>query len=598
MQPATAERSVVLKVATTLLLLLAALRMLTLVLHSPVLGYANQYDMLRSSACLDLWPGASAAKLSDAELEIATAKAPIALYQHRVFDRSNCYWSTDVALTAFALVAHRVVDTGSDVDLRWIGATKVALLLAAILWLNALLWRYPRAAALHALVAALLLADPLVMLYANTLYTEYGAVLGAYLTIAGALVWRLTALRAAVAALMLGLACLACARVPHAPLAIALALVILYFDWKARRHFPRALALALLLPLALGTAVAARNQHALTGVAQANASNTLFFTVLPSAPDSLALARALALPAHCGKLAFSSWYMRRNTDAALDCPEAYRFSRIRLAAVLATHPRVALRVLANAFAQSRGWRLRYVGEVGNAQMARASFWSVADLPPRLPYPIYVWLTMFALCFGALGVIKAENTGSANTSALRLSLALLLVTLTLPLLISLLGDGYTELPRHAHLATVAMVSLLLALIANAKAIGIWRSALAALASAALALVLCAQPAAIAGWDHPLQAADGQRIAISGWALDAFGLVEIYAAAPGRAKQRLEFSQRAGVSSVLQGYPNSEHAGVLGSIVVTAPYTEIRARNRFGVETVVDRIWTTADPKTAR
>ncbi len=582
--------------------------MLTLVLHTPVLGYANQYDMLRSSACLDLWPGSAAEKLSDADLALATVKAPVPVYQRRVFDRSNCYWSTDVAFVAVALTLQRVAIAGSAVDLRWIGAVKTALLLAAILWLSALLWRDPRIAAMNALVAAVVLADPHVMLYANTLYTEFGAVLGLYLSIAGALAWRLTGAhptqkRQALAALMLGLAALACARVPHAPLAVVLALVVLYFDWRGeaqsvlpwknmQARVPRALALALLLPIALGTAVAARNQHALAGVARANASNTLFFTILPSAPDAAKLAQALGLPAHCGELAFSSWYLRRGSDVSRDCPEAYRFSRARLASILATHPQLAFRVLANALAQSRGWRMRYVGEVAGAEMARAPFWSIADLAPKLPYPSYLGLTLFALCFAVLGACQARNS-----PAFRLTLSLLFISLTLPLLISLLGDGYTELPRHAHLSTVALVALLLVLAANARRIGIGRFVMAVIASGTLSLILCLQPAAIAAWDHPLKAYAGQSIEISGWTLDAFGLVEIYAASPGHAQQSLAFTRRAGLSRVFQGYPNSEFTGVKGRAIITAPYTEIRVRNRLGVETVVDRIWTTANPEPA-
>ncbi len=579
--------------------------MLTLVLHQPVIGYANQYDMLRSSACLDFWPGTSAANLADAELAIATPTAPIAVYQRRVFDRRNCYWSTDVALASAAIALHRVANTASrDVDLRWLGTSKAVVLLAAIFWLNALLWHYPRAAALHALLAALVLADPHVMLYANTLYTEFGAVLGAYLAIGGAVIWRLlyaqaklSQQRQALAALMLGLASLACARVAHAPLAIILACVVLCFARAAHGGFPRAFALALLLPVVFGAAVAARNQHALEGVAQANASNTLFFTVLPSAPDAKALARAIGLPAHCGELAFSSWYLRRSTELGRDCPEAYRFSRARLAVVLATHPQTALRLLANAFAQSRGWRMRYVGEVANAQLTRAGFWSVADFAPRLAYPIYVWLSIFALCFGALAACKNVSAQSSAASALRLSLALLTVALTVPLLISLLGDGYTELPRHAHLTSVALIALLIVLAANVRALGLCRFAIASLISAVLSYTICLQPAAIAAWDHPLKAYAGQRIAVSGWALDALGLVKIYAAGPGQANQALAFSRRTGVSTVFQGYPNSDHAGVVGSVLINAPYTEIRVRNRLGVETVVDRIWTTSNPKAA-
>ena len=586
------------KFATAALLMLAALRMLTLVLHSPVVGYANQYDMLRSSACLDLWPGTPAENLTDIALETATPKAPIAIYQNRAFDRSNCYWSTDVAFISVAIALHQISHSGDEnLDLRWIGTTKAVLLLMAIFWLSLLLWPYPRACALHALVAALVLADPFVMLYANTLYTEFGAVLGLYLTIAGAVTWRLSHAQAdllrqrrALDALLLGLASLACARVPHAPLAVLLAAVILYFVWRARAQFPRALTVSLLLPLLLGVTVAARNQHALAGVAQANASNTLFFTVLPSAPDSVAIAQALGLPAHCGELAFSSWYLHRKTDVTRDCPEAYGFSRARLAVVLATHPKTAFRLLANALAQSRGWRMRYVGEQANGEFVRAPFWSIADLAPRLPYPAYVGLTLFALCFAVLGA----NRKSAH-AALRLSLAFLVSALTFPLLISLMGDGYTELPRHAHLSTIALVALLLVLAAHAKTIGMRRLVLAGVISGVLSLILFAQPAAIAAWDHPLKAYVGEHMEISGWALDPFGLVDVYAQAPGQAQQELAFGPRIGVASIFQGYPNSARAGVTGRVLISAPYTEIRVRNRLGVVTVVDRIWTVVNPK---
>ncbi len=597
-----------LKIATMVLLLLAALRMLTLVLHSPVLGYANQYDMLRSSACVDLWPGPASANLSDGELETATPKAPIAVYQRRVFDRSNCYWSTDVALTSAAIALHQTAIGGNDIDVRWIGGFKATLLLAGVLGFSGLFWPHPRAALVHALIAVLVLADPFVMLYANTLYTEFGAVLGLYLTIAGALASHLNAAsthvqrkRQAVAAVAIGLASLACARVAHAPLANILGGVILYFAWRAPRQsqtakskYPLTLTLAVLLPLILGTAVAVRNQHGLAGVSHANASNTLFFTVLPSAPDPVEFAQALGLPAHCGKLAFSSWYLRRATDIARDCPEAYNFSRVRLAMVLATHPRTAFRVLANALEQSRGWRVRYIGEQAGGEFQRAPFWSVGELAPKLPYPAYVWLTVFALCFAVL-VCSARGVNTtadeANFSALRLSLVLLIASLTLPLLISLLGDGYTELPRHAHLSLVSLPALMLVLAASLKTTRIGHLLIASVVSGVLSLILFAQPAAIAAWDHPLKAQAGERVEISGWALDAFGLTAVYAAGPGQALQPLKFSNRMGIASVFQGYPNTDNAGISGQILVQQPYTEIRVRNRMGVETVVDRIWAT-------
>jgi multidrug transporter EmrE-like cation transporter len=579
-----------------LLLGIAALRMLTLALHTPTLGYANQYDMLRTSACVDLWPGSSAGESSDAALEKATTDAPQPIYQRRIFDRSNCYWSSDVALVTLAMRLQQVAFGAGDLDLRWIGGVKTILLLAAVVWVCALLWPHPRAAALNALIAAVVLADPFVMLYANTLYTEFGAVLGAYLAIAGAVSqgcagtrWRS---RQCAAALVLGLTLLGCARVPHAPLAAVLAAVAIYFLSRQRGRFPYKLAVALLLPIALGASIAVRNQHALAGVADANTSNTLFFTMLPAADDPREFAQTLGLPPRCGKLAFSSWYLPRGGNVAADCPEAKAFSRLRLAWALLTHPNTGLRVLANALAQSRGWRMGYVGEVSGAAMMRAPFWSLADIPPRLSYPAYLGISLFALSLAILIFI-----GKTLSATQRLLLALLCCAVILPLLISLLGDGYTELPRHAHLSCVALATLLLALLSQLNQIGLGRCVAGAITSTFFAFVLSRQPSAIAGWDHKLNAAAGANVEISGWVLDAYGTEKVYGIGPGQAEQVLTFGARPGVADVFQGYPNAHFAGVNGVLKMPAPYLEIRVRNVLGVETVVDRIWATYPTDTA-
>jgi hypothetical protein len=579
-----------------LLLGIAALRMLTLALHTPTLGYANQYDMLRTSACVDLWPGSSAGESLDAALELATTDAPQPIYQRRFFDRSNCYWSSDAGLTVLTMQLQQVVAGGTDMDLRWIGGVKTFLLLAAIVWVGVLFWPHPRAAALNALIAALVLADPFVMLYANTLYTEFSAVLGAYLAIAGSVGlgfagarWRS---RHCTAALVLGLALLGCARVPHAPLAAVLAAVMIYFFSRQHARFPYKLACALLLPIALGASIAVRNQHALAGVADANTSNTLFFTMLPAADDPRAFAQNLGLRPQCGELAFSSWYLPRGSNVTADCPEARKFSRVRLAWTLLTHPNTGLRVLANALAQSRGWRMAYVGEVAGESMRRAPFWSLADIPPSLPYPAYLGVSLFALSLAILILI-----GDTLSTPQRLLLALLCCALILPLLISLLGDGYTELPRHAHLSCVALATLLLALLSQLNQLGMRRCVAGAITSALLVFVLSRQPSAIAGWDHKLSAAAGANVEISGWVLDAYGTEKIYGVGPDQTEQVLKFGARPGVATVFQGYPNAHNAGVNGVLKMTAPYLEIRVRNALGIETVVDRIWATFPTDTA-
>jgi hypothetical protein len=566
-------------------LLLAALRMLTLVLATPVLGYANQYDMMRSSACLDLWPGSAMDDVSADLRAQATPWAPQPIYQRVQADRANCYWSSDVALAQLALLTHRLFGGGADVDLRWIGVSKVGVLLIFAGWLSGLLWASPKALALNSAVLAVVLADPFVMLYANTLYTEFGAVMGAYLCVVAATCLLLTQhAKSASSAFVLGIVLLGCARVPHAPLAALLAIMVLLSLWRRQRRFPKALAASLLCALALASAVAVRNQHSLPGVSQANAMNTLFFTVLPSAQDAQHFARALALPERCGELAFASWYVRRGVDLARDCPEAFTFSRAKLALALLRHPGTGLNVLANAFAQSRGWRLLYVGEVAGATRARAPFLSVAEIAPLLPYPLYV-LSASLLLTLSLGALLSPSLNPA----LRLCVALTTALFVLPLLISLLGDGYTELPRHAHLSTLAFA--VLALLAPILFWQLTRKVvLVTVVSAIFATaLLCTRSSAIASWEHPLMAQSKETFELRGWVIDPFGIKEISVSAPNQAPQILRLQQGPDVASVFQGYPNSAGGYVNASIQLGAPYSEIRVLNRLGVVTVVDRIW---------
>jgi hypothetical protein len=566
------------------LFLLAALRMLTLVLTAPVVGYANQYDMMRSSACLDLWPQTATSHASAELLARATPLAPQPMYQRLPANRASCYWSSDVALSKLALLAQSAFSGDADVDLRWIGASKACVLLIFAAWLSALLWAAPKALALHSALLAVVLADPLLMLYANTLYTEFGAAMGAYLGVGAATCLLNQHTKSANAAFVLGIVLLGCARVPHAPLAAVLAIMVLLTLWRRQRRFPKALGVSLLCALAFSAAVAVRNQHSLPGVAQANAMNTLFFTVLPGADDAQHFAGAIGLPERCGELAFASWYVRRGVDLARDCPEAFTFSRAKLALALLRHPGTGVNVLANAFAQSRGWRLRYVGEVAGAENARAPFVSIAELAPLLPYPLYVFSASVLLAMSLATLLSRRID-----PALRLCVALISALFVLPLLISLLGDGYTELPRHAHLSTLAFA--VLALIAPVLLSQLTRKGLLAVVVSALlaTALLCTRPSAIASWEHPLTAQTKEAFELRGWVIDPFGIQEISVSAPNQAPQILRLQPGPDVAPVFQGYPNSAGGYVKASIQLSAPYSEIRVVNRLGVVTVVDRIW---------
>ena len=93
------ERSrAVARLAALLLLALGAWRIAVIVAASPMLGYANQFDMGRTSACFGLWPD-----LPEPARYEAHPQAPIARYVRGEQRPAECYRSSELAFVAAAL---------------------------------------------------------------------------------------------------------------------------------------------------------------------------------------------------------------------------------------------------------------------------------------------------------------------------------------------------------------------------------------------------------------------------------------------------------------------------------------------------------------
>jgi hypothetical protein len=122
-----------LALACALLLALGTLRMLAIVLHDPLLGYANQFDMIRTSACVDLYPD-----LPAAERYAGHPWAPVAHYVPHARAEAGCYPATGVAIVA---LAKSVVGVGQAVGavtpqrfpLRAVGVLDAAIVAALAL---------------------------------------------------------------------------------------------------------------------------------------------------------------------------------------------------------------------------------------------------------------------------------------------------------------------------------------------------------------------------------------------------------------------------------------------------------------------------------
>ena len=120
---------------------IGAWRVYAVVGAAPLLGYANQYDMRRISACVGLWPDVPPAARLQAHPE-----APIARYVRGEREPAECYWSSELLFVAPVAASLAV---GETVDLRVIGAIKAVTLIVIAFALGAMLRRWPAIALVH-----------------------------------------------------------------------------------------------------------------------------------------------------------------------------------------------------------------------------------------------------------------------------------------------------------------------------------------------------------------------------------------------------------------------------------------------------------------
>ncbi|MFI4953762.1 MAG: hypothetical protein ACHP7M_11535, partial [Burkholderiales bacterium] len=278
------------RLATLLLIVLGAWRIAVIVGATPMLGYANQYDTGRTSACFGIWPD-----LPEPARYEAHPRAPIAEYVPGETRPAECYPSSELAFVAVALT---VAARNGPIDLRLVGAVKGAVLVLLAVALDAALKRRPAWALAHATVFALVLADPMITLWLNTLYTEFGALLGAYASIAllPVLVAReaqsARPSRTALIGFALGLAVLGMSRQQHLLLPAVLALPIVLSLWRPARGA----ALALAIEVCAIVLVQATWIPRPATIAAANDADVVLGAILPASRDPARTAARLGLP--------------------------------------------------------------------------------------------------------------------------------------------------------------------------------------------------------------------------------------------------------------------------------------------------------------
>jgi hypothetical protein len=593
------------KAVAWLLVLGGLLRAFLLVSHEPLAGYANQYDMIRTSACIGYY-----ADLPAQARYQASPAAPLVRYRHADGPRDACYGSSEVLLAAIAGVISRASNSDPEsMSLRTVGLVKLAFLALAVLAVSALLHRHAAAAIYHGLIVFFVVTDPVVTLWMNTLYTEFAALVGLYLALTAFTGHALDHPRwPATALLATGLACIAFSREQFALLPPILAAGALPWLWPRSRAIASGILVFAVACTALAFAVLPRPP----GLSDANRVDAYLGLIIPSSADPRRTLRRLGLPERCERMAGATWYLRRGEDLDVACPEVLSLRSTAFLALVASEPDTLVRALVRVLPMMQAISPSYVGMLAGREQAR-----IEDLPPFLASPLAAafpampsWLFEALVCASIVAAAGCLVLGTAASLRRQrsppprlLAGALLGLVVGYAWATTALGDGGSEAARHFLPGALAVVGFIagvpFAVVAQRGLGGIATTCVTATIAVAACVALhhwsSRQPRASGVVDDPPVVRGDLQL--HGWALDPLGIrrIEVWI-----NEVRLDAAYGAAPTEALRdlypGYVDGHH-GRFALFVPAARLLEwgacgdvalrVDAVNRAEIRTEIDR-----------
>ncbi len=426
------------------------LRVLPLLLHTPLIALANSYDEVRYSACFDVYPDRPA----DVVPTLNSPAAPYSRYTFRETAEPICYWSTEWIFQAAAAGIFKIESalTGqTSFSVRWLGLLKFSAALAVWILFCVAWWRRgpPALALANGLMFPLLIGDPANTIYLNTFYAEFTAVVTLYVVISVILLYHEKP-RSKHAAILLALAAfaLAMSKIQHLLLPLMCAGSVLIFDyvrtkkwsWRASALFVGAIA-----GLLVQVAQLHRESAAMRDIDMFNRADVAFTGLLPNASDPQKTAALLDLDPACIRYASTrAWQLPGYPPEV--CPSIANVSRARELNALMHDPPMALRLFWNGILALNPWVAPGLGTVegGYFEKLPSGFVSASELFSASPLSRAILLTgpvvvMFVLLFW-----RRRPSGMRRYTVL--TCAIMLTTLG----VTVLGDGLADVPKQGHL----------------------------------------------------------------------------------------------------------------------------------------------------
>ncbi|MDE1141888.1 MAG: GtrA family protein [Paraburkholderia tropica] len=444
----------VFRVLTVALILFTGLKLIGITATSPLIAYPDNWDFARVESCMGLWED-----YGNPAIEAHLSGPVNNLVLTRKTNSSMCAASID---TLFPYIVSLLFHKGDRIDLRYIGALRVAVTLffvAALIVVS----RGDFARFVIAVLFSLVFGEFAYIAYANTMYNEYSILLGVFVGVSSMwLAWTnfasnikwLTCIFAA-SLILVGMA-----KPQYSPLAPVMGLVGAAIFWRRGYGYRSVLSLATLgiASMVMYSLINPSDDGFGRRLRLVNITDTVFTEVLPHASNVSAAIDALGLPQSCGVMIGKSFYSP-GVDAHHPCPEVIDVSRARLLPLFIRQPSILTRSLNDGVVRIRpfpGAKYGFFEDSIYAQSRRVKFTeatSVGTYLNRLPDGGYRALMRISM----LLVLPLALWCSVSIIRRRMSwhgMELLLVaggTLVLySIASSVFGDGTTEVFKHAFL----------------------------------------------------------------------------------------------------------------------------------------------------
>lgn len=438
---------------SVLLCALGTLRLFGFLLHDPLLAYANNYDMIRIQACHDIWTVRPEIKPG-----MNSPEAPLLVYKvDHSLELGPCFPSSELLFTGLSvgLIRSNVFyNEGEPFSIRVFGIVRgLSLAVLATLVTGYLLAKKNTSAALiNSVIYATILTDPANSLYLSTFYTEYSALLFLYLSI---VLFFLVGTRRghAFPSLLLGLSLLllGLSKPQHAMLPVGLLACLVLVNWRDLRSIRTLLGIGILAIGFLGFFQAQNLSHErYRNQMLANATNVYLGAVLPSTSDPYTAAAILGLPRHCADHAGENWYIPGLQDDH-PCPELVQVPRLRIFSLILKDPAVLVNMTSTGVRSLRPWIVD-LGQVEGQINGRVMEYTFSlsgwlDKPGEKSLIVAFFLPLVGLIGASAALFFRLSDRARQILLVELMLASALYIIFYS---ALLGDGFVDFSKHAHL----------------------------------------------------------------------------------------------------------------------------------------------------